>query len=179
MPYLGISSCSEHTLCIHGIRMSSVLPSGSSRLPVWCARKLALITSMLTVAMCMTVAFCMQPVLMLDRADVAADINHLRGLEHQGVDMDGLLLDLGRVMELKQAIVAAKTGTSVPVRSYSARDIADMAQLARRQLRLAIDAVGLPPPRTAAVAYNCAHAACQCSGAIPVPYFLLLQLRGC
>ena len=122
-----------------------MLMPGNSRSPVCGARKLALKISMLTVAMCMSLASCAQPVLMLDRADVAADINRLRGLKHQGVDMDGLLLDLGRVMELKQAIAAAKAGTSVPVRSYSATDIADMAQLARRQLRVAIDAVGLPP----------------------------------
>ena len=113
-----------------------------------------------TIAMCLRYASCAQPVLMLDRADVAADINRLRGLKHPGVDMDGLLLDLGRVMELKQAIAAAKLGTSaVPVRSYSDTDIADMAQLARRQLRLAIDAVGLPPPKAAAVAYTYAQAA--------------------
>ena len=113
-------------------------------------------------------ASCVQPVLMLDRADVAADINRLRGLKHPGVDMDGLLLDLGRVMELKQASAAAKTGASVPVRSYSATDIADMAQLARRQLRLAIDAVGPPPPKLAAVIHACAPAASRCSGAILV-----------
>ena len=132
-------------------------------------KKLALVMSMLTIAMCVKFASCAQPVLMLDRADVAADINRLRGLKQQGVDMDGLLLDLGRVLELKQAIAAAKTGTSVPVRSYSATDIADMAQLARRQLRLAIDAVGLPPPRTAAAAHACAQAASRCSGTIPMP----------
>ena len=141
--------------------------SESSTSPVCCAGKL---TSTLTGAICMKAAICVQPVLMLERADVAADINRLHGLKQQGVDMDGLLLDLGRVMELKQAIAAAKSGTSVPVRSYSATDIADMAELARRQLRLAIDAVGLPSSRTAAVAHACAHVASKCLGAISVPY---------
>ena len=78
---------------------------------------------------------------MLDEAAVAADINRLQSLEHSGVDMDGLLLDLGRVVELKHAIAAAKWGSTVPVRAFSAMDVADVAQLARRQLRAAIDAV--------------------------------------
>ena len=119
-----------------------------------------------------SIASCAQPVLMLDRADVAADINRLRGLKHRGVDMDGLLLDLGRVMELKRAIAAAKNGTSVPVRSYSAMNIADMAHLARRQLRLAIDAVGLAPPKAAAAPHSCTQAASQRPGATPVSVLL-------
>ena len=58
------------------------------------------------------------------------------------------------------------------MRSYSAMDIADMAQLARRQLRLAIDAVGLLPPSTAAVAYTCAQAASNGVDTSPVPDFM-------
>ncbi len=88
----------------------------------------------------------MQPVLMLDQADVAAELNHLQELEHAGVDTDGLLLDLGRIVELRHAIAAAKFGSSVPVRSFSAADMADMAQLGRRLLRLAIDTVRRPLP---------------------------------
>ncbi len=87
-----------------------------------------------------------QPVLMLDQADVAADLNHLQELEHAGVDTDGLLLDLGRIVELRHAIAAAKYGSSVPVRSFNAADMTDMAQLARRLLRLAIDTVGCHLP---------------------------------
>lgn len=78
---------------------------------------------------------------MLDQADVAADLNRLHSLEHAGVDMDSLLLDLGKIVELKHAIAAAKFGSSMPVRTFTATDMADMAQLARRQLRLAIDTV--------------------------------------
>lgn len=78
---------------------------------------------------------------MLDSAAVAADVNHLHSLEHAGVDVDGLLLDLGKIVELKAAIAAAKFGSAVPVRAFGASDIADMAALARRQLRLAIDTV--------------------------------------
>ena len=85
-----------------------------------------------------------QPVLMLDQADVAAELNHLQELEHVDVDTDGLLLDLGRIVELRHAIAAAKFGSSVPVRSFSAADMADMAQLGRRLLRLAIDTVRQP-----------------------------------
>ena len=88
----------------------------------------------------------MQPVLMLDQADVAADLNRLQELEHAGVDTDGLLLDLGKIVELRHAIAAAKYGSSVPVRSFGAADMADMARLARRLLRLAIDTVGRIPP---------------------------------
>ena len=80
--------------------------------------------------------------LMLDQADVAAELNHLQELEQAGVDTDGLLLDLGRIVELRHAIAAAKFGSSVPVRSFSAADMDDMAQLGRRLLRLAIDTVG-------------------------------------
>ncbi len=88
----------------------------------------------------------LQPVLMLDEAAVAADINCLQSLEHSGVDMNGLLLDLGRVVELKHAIAAARWGSTVPVRAFSAMDVADLAQIARRQLRVAIDAVRLCSP---------------------------------
>ena len=89
----------------------------------------------------------MQPVLMLDQVDVAAELNHLQELEHAGVDTDGLLLDLGKVVELRHAIAAAKFGSAVPVRSFSAADMAHMAHLGRRLLCLAIDTVrrSLPP----------------------------------
>ncbi len=92
---------------------------------------------------------------MLDEAAVAADINRLQSQKHSGVDMDGLLLDLGRVVELKHAITAARCGSTVPVRAFSAVDIADLAQLARRQLRVAIDAVRRPPRSAEASVYAC------------------------
>ena len=82
---------------------------------------------------------------MLDQREVAADLNRLQELEHAGVDIDGRLLDVGQIVELRRAIAAANFGSAVPVRSFSAADMADMAQLSRRLLRLAIDTVGRPP----------------------------------
>jgi uncharacterized protein (DUF2342 family) len=58
-----------------------------------------------------------------------------------GINVDAFLLDLGRVLELKAAVVASKVGSSKPVRTFSASDIADVAQVARRQLVLAINRV--------------------------------------
>ena len=60
-----------------------------------------------------------------------------------GLDVDGFLLDLGRVLELKNAVAAAKFGTDVHVRTFAAADVAVVAQIARRQLIVAINKVGL------------------------------------
>lgn len=59
-----------------------------------------------------------------------------------GLDVDGFLLDLGRVLELKNAVAAAKFGTDVHVRTFAAADVAVVAQIARRQLIVAINKVG-------------------------------------
>ena len=61
--------------------------------------------------------------------------------------MDGFLLDMGRVLELKNAVAAAKFGSSQHVRTFSAADVALVAQIARRLLIVAINRVrrGAPP----------------------------------
>ncbi len=58
-----------------------------------------------------------------------------------GLDVDGFLLDMGRVLELKNAVAAAKFGTEVHVRTFAADDVAVIAQIARRQLIVAINKV--------------------------------------
>lgn len=57
------------------------------------------------------------------------------------LDVDGFLLDMGRVLELKNAVAAAKFGTSQHVRTFSAADVSLVAQIARRLLIVAINKV--------------------------------------
>lgn len=58
-----------------------------------------------------------------------------------GMDVNGFLLDLGQVFELKNAVAAAKFGASKPVRAFSAADVARIAHIARRHLIVAINKV--------------------------------------
>lgn len=62
-----------------------------------------------------------------------------------GIDVDALLLDLGRVMDLKKAVRAAKSGSTGPVRPFAAADVAGVAQIARRLLVVAINKVWSVP----------------------------------
>ncbi|BDA46756.1 probable squamosa promoter-binding-like protein 4 at N-terminal half [Coccomyxa sp. Obi] len=80
-----------------------------------------------------------KPVLIVDDAAVAAEINQLEQGDPTGLDVDGFLLDMGRVLELKNAVAAAKFGTSQHVRTFSAADVALVAQIARRLLIVAIN----------------------------------------
>lgn len=56
--------------------------------------------------------------------------------------MDGFLLDMGRVMELKASVAASREGhATLPHRLFSAADVAGVAAVARRQLIFAIHRV--------------------------------------
>ena len=65
-----------------------------------------------------------------------------------GSDVDGFLMDMGRVLELKNAVAAAKFGTDVHVRTFAAADVAIVAQIARRQLIVAFNKVWPEPLKT-------------------------------
>lgn len=60
------------------------------------------------------------------------------------MDVDGFLLDMGRVLELKASLAASREGccnTAPPQRAFSAADVAGVAAVARRQLVFAIHKV--------------------------------------
>ncbi len=80
--------------------------------------------------------------------------------------MDGFLLDLGRVLELRRAVAAAKFGAAAPVRAFAAEDVAAVARVARRQLVFAIEQVRLAVvPVLAAVRYwQCLLISCLWTG---------------
>ena len=58
-----------------------------------------------------------------------------------GVDLDALAMGLGRVLELKNAVVAAVACSQEPARRYGAVDLAAVAGTARRVLLLCLDHV--------------------------------------